>query len=116
MYERSSAMRTTEAWILDAGPVDGRNAPAGELRRAQFPLPPVGPADVMVEPIYGCWEANMSHAIARRPIDVCRERGEASVVLGNSGVVRVVEVGPAVTIARPGDVCLLFGNGVWDEW
>jgi NADPH:quinone reductase-like Zn-dependent oxidoreductase len=70
---------------------------------------------VLVEPIYGCWEANMAHALARRPIDVCHERGEDRVVLGNAGVVRVVEAGAAVATARPGDVCLLFGNGVWDE-
>ena len=109
-------MRNTEAWVLHLGDGDARSPTRGELRREMIELPVMGPDHVTLEPIYGCWEANMDHAISRRPIDVCRDRGEASVVLGNSGVVRVVEVGSAVTTTKPGDVCLLFGNGVSDPW
>jgi NADPH:quinone reductase-like Zn-dependent oxidoreductase len=36
------------------------------------------------------------------------------VVLGNAGVVRVVEVGPEVHKISPGCVFLVFCNGVWD--
>ena len=81
----------------------------------KFQLPDMGPSHVLVEPIIGCWEANMAHALARKPIDICRERGEEKVVLGNSGVVRVVKVGAAVTTARVGDVCMVYGGAAFDE-
>jgi NADPH:quinone reductase-like Zn-dependent oxidoreductase len=69
----------------------------------------------MVEPVYGCWEANMTHAINRQPIDICLQRNEEKVVIGNAGVVRVLETGRKVNKLREGDFCLVFCNGVWDE-
>lgn len=57
----------------------------------------------------------MTHALQRRPVDVCRERGEARVVVGNSGVVRVLSVGDGVRHVKEGDVCRIFGNAVWDD-
>lgn len=57
----------------------------------------------------------MGHAIQRVPVDVCRLRREDKVVLGNAGVVRVVETGANVTRVRPGDVCLVFCNAEPDE-
>lgn len=89
----------TEAWAIRSG--DG----PGALERIELTLRPPGPHEVLVEPLYGSWEANMSHAIARRPVDVCKMRNEPFVVLGNSGVGRVVACGPGVTLAE-GDVCL----------
>ncbi|MCB0986979.1 MAG: zinc-binding dehydrogenase [Microthrixaceae bacterium] len=58
----------------------------------------------------------MSHAIDRRPVDVCAQRGEDHAVLGNSGVVRAVEVGSGVENIRPGDHYLFFGTGVADDF
>lgn len=69
----------------------------------------------MVEPVYGCWEGNMSHALERRPVDICRLRGEEKVVPGNAGVVRILKAGKAVRSVREGDLCLVFGNAVQDE-
>ncbi|MEV1092379.1 zinc-binding alcohol dehydrogenase family protein [Streptomyces microflavus] len=72
-----------------------------------------------MEPIIGSWEANMDHALARSPIDVCSSRGEDAVVLGNLGVVRVLKVNAGrrddVRI-REGDLCLLMPFGVTDRF
>jgi NADPH:quinone reductase-like Zn-dependent oxidoreductase len=71
--------------------------------------------EVLVEPLFGCWEGNMTHALQRRPVDICRLRHEDRVVIGNAGVVRVLSHGARVTQLREGDLCLAFCNGVWDE-
>jgi NADPH:quinone reductase-like Zn-dependent oxidoreductase len=78
------------------------------LEKFQFSEPTQ--EEVLAEPIFGCWEGNMTHALERTPVDVCRLRREERVVLGNAGVVRVVRTGSAVTTVRPGDYCLVFGN------
>lgn len=46
---------------------------------------------------------------------ICALRGEDAVVLGNAGVVRVERIGREVELVREGDLCLVFGNAVWDE-
>jgi NADPH:quinone reductase-like Zn-dependent oxidoreductase len=58
----------------------------------------------------------MDHAVRRSPIDVCELRGEDQVVLGNAGVVRVLEVGSNVTKIAPNDFGILFCNGVADMY
>lgn len=110
-------MITTEAWVLHQGPQEGTaSGPvAGELRRELYAFPDITEFEVLAEPIYGCWEGNMSHAIERDPVDICRQRGEEQVVIGNAGVVRVLKVGAAVKSIKEGDLCLVFCNGVWDE-
>src|SRR5262249_2657000 len=113
-FKEGRAVPLTDAWVLHPGSEE--SALSFGLCREPFELPRIRPDQVLIEPIYGCWEANMSHAIARKPIDICRERGEDSVVLGNAGVVRVLEAGPAVTLTRPGDLCLLVAIAVCDEW
>lgn len=104
---------TTEAWVIHRGA--GAGGPA-ELTREALTLPAPGADDVVVEPLYGCWEANMSHAIERRPVDICAARNEPRVVLGNSGVVRAVAVGRDVDHVEPGRSYLFFGSGVADEF
>ena len=37
-------------------------------------------------------------------------------VVGNAGVVRALKVGRAVKTIKEGDLCLVFCNGVWDEF
>lgn len=106
-------MITTDAWVLHAGPT--RPVP-GELVREDYSFPAITENDVLAEPIYGCWEANMTHAVKRWPIDVCRQRGEDRIVLGNAGVVRILEVGAAVENVKPGDVCVLISVGIWDPF
>lgn len=103
-----------EAWLLYAGE-NGTPARA-TLVRETIEVPRPGPGEVIAEPLYGCWEGNMGHAVNRRPVDICRQRGEARVVIGNAGVVRVAECGRGVTTLHPGEHALIFCTGVEDRW
>jgi NADPH:quinone reductase-like Zn-dependent oxidoreductase len=105
-------MITTEAWVLDRNSL-GSNG-SGELRRELFSFSEITSEEVLAEPIYGCWEANMTHAINRYPVDVCRLRCEERVVVGNAGVVRILETGAAVTSVKEGDLCVLVPVGRLD--
>ncbi|MDY7226121.1 zinc-binding dehydrogenase [Hyalangium rubrum] len=109
-------MLETRAWVLHRGErqKEGQPVPA-ELVEESFSIPALGPEDVLAEPLYGCWEGNMGHALQRVPVDICRLRREDKVVIGNAGVVRVVETGSAVTRVRAGDHCLVFCNAEPDE-
>jgi NADPH:quinone reductase-like Zn-dependent oxidoreductase len=106
-------MITTEAWVLDQGPF--RDHIPGELKREQFSFPDLTEVEVLAEPIYGCWEANMTHALERDPVDIARQRSEKKIVLGNSGVMRIVKIGSAVTLVKEGDVCIISPLGSWDK-
>ncbi len=99
-------MYSTEAWVLYRG--DGSKQP-GELRLETISFPALTDDEVLIEPIYGCWEANMSHAIERQPIDVCVARGEDKIVIGNGGLVRVLGCGAAVRNVREGELCVFLG-------
>lgn len=104
-----------EGWFLYAG--DGAREPRpGTLTRETFELRAPRDTEVLVEPVFGCWEANMGHALQRRPLDVCLARNEPKVILGNSGVARVVEVGKHVTTVVPGQHALIFGVGESDRY
>jgi NADPH:quinone reductase-like Zn-dependent oxidoreductase len=113
-------MYSPEAWVLRSGAVTGRHdgGPGGALRRDQFAFGPLDEGEALVEPILGSWEANMDHALARSPIDVCSSRGEDAVVLGNLGVVRVLKVnaGSRDVQVREGDLCLLLPFGKLDRF
>jgi NADPH:quinone reductase-like Zn-dependent oxidoreductase len=102
------------AWVLYAG--DFSSPAPGRLVREEIRLSPIKANEVLAAPIYGCWEANMSHALERSPIDICRYRGEPKVVLGNAGVVRVLETGAGVGTLRPGQHAIISPNGVEDRW
>lgn len=110
-------MYTTEAWVIHQGPERGnpRRPEPAELRKESFSFPDLSDDEVLVEPIYGCWEGNMAHALSRSPVDICQQRREEKVVIGNAGVVRVLKTGDGVKSLREGDLCLVFCNGVWDE-
>jgi len=98
-------MSTTKAWVIHPAKGDPRTAGPTELRLEELSLGAPGDGEVLVEPLYGSWERNMTHALARNPVDVCRARGEETVVLGNSGVGRVLQGGPGTTV-REGELCL----------
>jgi NADPH:quinone reductase-like Zn-dependent oxidoreductase len=104
---------TTEAWVLYQGPVEVQAR--GELRLEQFSFPDISDFEVLAEPIYGCWEANMTHALEREPVDIVRQRGEEKIVPGNAGVVRILKPGSAVTSVKEGDVCVVSPIGSWDK-
>ncbi|HSR49836.1 MAG TPA: zinc-binding alcohol dehydrogenase family protein [Acidobacteriota bacterium] len=109
-------MIKTEAWVLhQSAESNGCKPGPGRLRREEWELPDIGPQEVLAEPIYGCWEGNMAHALSRRPVDICRQRGEDKVVIGNAGVVRVLETGRQVSTVKSGDTCIVFCNGIWDD-
>ena len=111
---QSATALTTSAWVLHRGGAGAEEIAPLTLETVELPAP--GPRDVLVEPLYGSWEGNMDHAVRRSPVDVCELRGEDRVVLGNAGVVRVLEVGSAVTHIAPDDVGIVFCNGVADKY
>jgi NADPH:quinone reductase-like Zn-dependent oxidoreductase len=104
--------RTSEAWVLSRSIRPGI---PGNFRRATVTLPRLGPTDLLVRPLYGSWEGNMDHALRASPVDVCRLRGEETVVLGNAGVVEVMDVGSQVTEFASGSLALVFPNGSSDD-
>src|SRR5262245_59449414 len=93
----------TEAWVLPSG--------SGALEQRTVDLGELGRDEALVEPLLGCWEGNMTHAVRRQPVDIARARGEPFVILGNSGVVRVLAVGEDVKTLGEGDECVVFANG-----
>jgi NADPH:quinone reductase-like Zn-dependent oxidoreductase len=106
-------MYTTEAWVLYRGEA---GAGPGHLEFESISFPSLSDDEVLIEPLYGAWEANMSHAVDRDPIDICDLRGEEKVVLGNSGVVRVLDVGRCVRNVQPGQYCLFAPVGESDPF
>jgi len=104
---------TTEAWVVHRG--QGENPGPTELVRESFEIPDYGPQELLAKPLYGCWEGNMGHILDRRPIDIAAQRGEDRVVMGNAGVVEILEVGADVTTVKPGDKAILFCLGIWDK-
>lgn len=110
-------MLTTDAWVLHAGPADpaAGNPVPGELSRETYTFPDVTGNEALVEPLYGSWEANMGHALERTPVDVCRQRGEDRIVIGNFAVVRVVRTGRDVSRVKEGDLCLMQAFARTDE-
>jgi len=104
-------MIRTQAWVIRRG-VDA--SPAA-LQLEELELSELQADEVLVAPIYGCWEGNMSHAMRRKPVDICRLRLEDRVVLGNSGVVRVLATGRDIGDLQEGDACVLMPIGATDK-
>lgn len=99
----------SEAWVLRRG-IGG----VFELRREDISFPPPAFDEVLVAPLFGCWEGNMHHAIQGVPADLLHLRGEQRLVLGNAGVVQVIEPGSANLGLAPGDNCLVVCGAEWD--
>ncbi len=104
---------TSKAWVLYKGEGDGT---PGELHFEDFTFPNISEDEVLVEPLFGCWEGNMSHAVERKPVDIALQRGEEKVVIGNAGIVRILEKGSKVNTCEKGDICIVFCVGIADEW
>lgn len=104
----------TDAWVVHRG--EGENPGKAELKFEKFEIPDLTPDHVYARPLYGCWEGNMGHILDRQPVDVAAQRGEAKIVMGNAGVVEIIEVGDNVTTVKKGDIAILFCNGEWDEY
>ncbi|MBI4863284.1 MAG: zinc-binding alcohol dehydrogenase family protein [Candidatus Riflebacteria bacterium] len=102
-------MFKTEAWVLHRGSDEGARSAPGRLELESVEIPDITDSEALIEPLIGCWEANITHALERRPIDVCLARKEPTVILGNTGVVRVLTVGSAVRELDEGDCCVVAG-------
>ncbi|MCX6582638.1 MAG: zinc-binding alcohol dehydrogenase family protein [Candidatus Aminicenantes bacterium] len=110
----------TQAWVL----CDGQKSEAWEtlFKKETISFDDISETEILVEPLFGGWEANMSHALDRKPLDLCRKRRESKVVLGNSGIVRVLKTGKKVTRIKEGDLCVFFAishlnrNGCLDTY
>jgi len=94
-------MITTEAWTLKVGRPDDLSK--GMVQK-DFSFDDLHPDEVLLEPLVGCWEANMTHAIIRDPVDIVHQRHEEEIVLGNSGVCRVADVGSDVHTHKAGEL------------
>ncbi|AGC46618.1 hypothetical protein MYSTI_05339 [Myxococcus stipitatus DSM 14675] len=101
-----------EAWVIHAG--SSREPRRAQLTRTRITVEAIQDGEVLAAPLFGCWEANTEHALERRPLDVCKARQEQEVVLGNAGVVRVLETGRNVTEVRSGQLAMLFSSGETD--
>jgi NADPH:quinone reductase-like Zn-dependent oxidoreductase len=106
--------RKADAWVLYAGESD--KPTRAKLVRETIEISSARANEVIVRPLYGCWEGNMGHALNRRPVDICKQRGEQKVVIGNAGVVRVVEIGENVKTVKPGQTAIIFCTGIEDRW
>lgn len=104
-----------KSWFLYPG--TGRDmGQLADLVQEDFELRDIADGELLTEPLYGCWGANMIHAMTRKPVDICKQRGEDRVVLGNAGVVRVLEVGRGVSGFRPGQLGMIFSASVLDPF
>ena len=102
-------MIKTEAWVLHQDPgIRG-------LQLESFEFDDLRPDEALVEPIFGCWEANMAHAIHHDPVNIARLRREKRIVLGNAGVARVIQIGPDVTNVAVGDLCMFMPAAELDD-
>jgi NADPH:quinone reductase-like Zn-dependent oxidoreductase len=106
---------SSRGWFLHVATPD-QNGQRGQLVQEDFELSGLAGDEVLAEPLFGCWEGNMEHALSRRPIDICRARGEERVIVGNAGVVRVAAVGAAVRGLKPGQNAITCGTSVTDRF
>ncbi|WP_177326020.1 zinc-binding dehydrogenase [Nannocystis exedens] len=89
---------------------------SGDFRLEKFSFPAPAGDELLVEPLFGSWEGNMTHSLQRRPIDICSQRRERRVVIGNGSVLRVLRAGADVRGIHEGDVGILYGGHVQDEF
>jgi NADPH:quinone reductase-like Zn-dependent oxidoreductase len=113
--EENRTMKAEGWFIYQATDRELKKRIPAQLRRETFRIDKLEDNEVLAAPLYGCWEGNMGHAITRKPIDVCRFRGEERAILGNSGVVEIVDVGKDVKTVRPGQKAIIFCVGE-EDW
>lgn len=105
-------MIVTDAWVINSPGADADGPAILEQKSIRFADPAAH--EVLVEPVYGCWEGNMHHAWSRRPIDINIARQEQDLVIGNSGVVRVLRCGSDQHPFSEGDYCWVFPGAETD--
>lgn len=103
-------MISTTAWVLHDDPTKHG------LYEQEIEFPDLNEDEVLVEPLFGCWEANMTHAIEHDPVNIARLRRERRIVLGNAGVVRVLRTPSGAAGLREGDVCMFMSGAELDRF
>lgn len=102
---------TTEAWVLK------KANEQNELSKESFEIGDLSAEEVLLKPLFGCLEGNMVHALTNDPIDILKERQEEKIILGNAGVMEVIEAGKiAKSKFSAGDKVIYFCNGKQDEY
>jgi NADPH:quinone reductase-like Zn-dependent oxidoreductase len=105
-----------EGWfIYRATDEELKNHSPAKLVKEEFEINSLGANQVLAAPLFGCWEGNMGHALKRSPIDICKARDEEKVILGNAGVVEIVDIGREVKTVRPGQKAIIFCVGEEDR-
>ena len=97
-----------EGWFIYAARPEERGRPA-QLVREAYELEDLRPDEVLLEPLYASWEANIDHAIARDPVDTCALRKCDKAIVGNAGVARVLTTGAEARDLAPGRAVLPYG-------
>ncbi|NSL88648.1 zinc-binding dehydrogenase [Chitinophaga solisilvae] len=95
----------TKAWALHTN--NGICIP-GELIEEMIEITFDEKDEVLVEPVYCSLEGNMYHAVMRDPVDICHQRKEEKIVLGNAGVVRILESGSNASHLKPGTLGIVY--------
>jgi NADPH:quinone reductase-like Zn-dependent oxidoreductase len=102
----------TEAWVLYSSKIYNEMA----LKQEKICFDDIQQDEVLALPLFGCLEGNILHAIERNPIDICIQRNEDKIILGNAGVVVIEKVGSSVKALKPGDYCIFFCNAENDAY
>lgn len=103
---------STEAWVLVSK--DHRNSV--EFARKYICITDINVNEVLAKPLFGCMEGNYIHALKLKPDNIFKRRDEDEIILGNAGVVQILKIGINVKNVAVGDICILFGNGMQDEY
>jgi NADPH:quinone reductase-like Zn-dependent oxidoreductase len=103
-----------EGWFIYAARPEERGRPA-ELVRERYELSDLEADEVLLEPLFASWEANIQHAIAREPVDTCALRKCQKAIVGNAGVARVLAAGKEARDLEPGRAVLPYGIDA-DAW
>lgn len=103
-----------EAWFVYAAPAGQEGSRAVPVRE-RYQLDDLAVDELLLAPIYGCWEGNMGHILDRDPVDVCAAHGWERRVFGNGGVARVIDRGSAVDSIEVGQAVMMIGMEA-DRW
>ena len=99
-------MIETEAYVLQKD--------SSILERKIIHFSDIGDDEVLALPVYGCFEANILHAVQKVPTNINEDRAEEEIVLGNTGVLYIQDRGRKVSAVEIGDFAIYFGNGISD--
>ena len=100
-------MIETEAYVLKKD--------SSDLKRKTIHFSDLEDDEILALPVYGCFEANILHALQRVPVNINEDRAENEIILGNTGVLLIQDKGKNVSTVEIGDYAIYFGNGIPDS-